>query len=175
MITRVRQVVSAFTARISQADKDFVAAHLNPPEQALFWGMNLPDQRHALNVAYTAGRLAGGNDRIDCRLLTKCALLHDVGKVYGDVSTADKIITVIAHRLAPHWAKRWGRPGRGNKLQNLRHAFYVYFHHPARSAALLQQAGTAAAIADIVAKHHTAPAKDDPPELEILRQADQQH
>lgn len=175
MLTRVRQVFCAFKARISQADRAFVERSLQPPEQALFWGMNLPDQRHALNVAYTARQMADGMTGVDRRLLTKCALLHDVGKVYGDVSTADKILTVIAHRLAPRWAKQWGRAGRGSILQNLRHAFYVYFHHPARSAALLQQAGTDPSVAAIVAKHHAAPAQDDPPELAILRQADHQH
>lgn len=175
MLRRVKQFFAACTASISPVDRLFVARYLEQAEQALFWGMNLPDQRHALNVAGTARQLAAGSPAVDLLLLTKCALLHDVGKVSGDVSTADKILTVVAHSLAPQWARQWGRAGRGGRLQNLRHAFYVYFHHPDRSAALLRQAGVSEAIATIVARHHAAPAEQDPPELIILRQADNRH
>jgi len=175
MLTRVKQVIAALTAEITPADELFVSQHLNIREQALFWGMNLPDQRHVLNVAYTALQLAEKQEGIDKELLVKCALLHDVGKIKGDVSTADKIMTVIGHKVAPRWAKQWGRLGRGNKLSNLRHAFYIYFHHGERSATMLQKIGASPQMVDIVAKHHKAPADQDPLELVVLRQADDLH
>ncbi|MEG6586378.1 HD domain-containing protein [Dendrosporobacter sp. 1207_IL3150] len=174
MLTRIRQVLSAFTAYINSKDKAFVGKYLTKAEQDLFWGMNLPDQRHSLNVAYTAIKLAEGS-AIDRILLIKCALLHDVGKVKGDVSTLDKIITVAAHMIAPEWAKNWGREGRGSKIDNLRHAFYIYFSHPAKSARFLLEAHSGQQVVSIVLQHHKTPAEQDPPELTILRDADNLH
>lgn len=175
MLNRVKQVFAALTAQITAEDRKFIAENLNPAEQKLFWGMNLPDQRHALNVAYTAIKLAQERADVNTRLLIKCALLHDVGKVKGDVSTIDKIFTVIAHKFAGSKAKAWGRPGKGNKLDNLRHAVYIYFYHPERSAAMLEALGECPLIVKIAGEHHKAPAADDPPELNILRQADNMH
>lgn len=174
MVNRVKQVVSALTAEITVADRKFVDENLSKCEQNLFWKMNLPDQRHALNVAYSALHMAR-NKTVNLTVLTKCALLHDVGKVKGDVSTLDKIITVMAHKLAPRWAKRWGKQGKGSKLANVRHAFYTYFNHPEISANLLKLIGTNPLIVDIVSKHHKAPAESDPPELVILKAADDLH
>ena len=131
MWNRIRQVISALTAVIEPQDRRFIEAHLEKEEQKLFWQMNLPDQRHVLNVAYTALQLSKAHLHIKHELLVKCALLHDVGKIKGDVSTLDKIITVLAHNLFPAWAKRWGRCGRGGgrrgRRQNLdRHGYCAF-------------------------------------------------
>ena len=172
MLKRVKQVVAAVTAEITPEDRLFVDRYLHTKEQTLIWGMNLPDQRHVLNVAYTALRLAENQENIDRELLITCALLHDVGKIKGDVSTMDKIMTVIGHKVSPRWAQQWGRLGRGGKVKNVRHAFYIYFHHAQRSANMLQEIGVRSQVVDIVAKHHKAPADHDPLELILLRKAD---
>lgn len=171
MFSRVKQVIAAVTAKITPDDQAFVAKYLADNEQELFWHMNVPDQRHALNVAYSALALSDIG-KVDKCLLVRCSLLHDVGKRAGDVSTFDKIITVLAHNIVPLWASKWGRLGRGSKLQNLRHAFYIYFHHAERSAAMLVSQGTTGSLIDIVQNHHQPPGKDDPAELILLRQAD---
>lgn len=138
----------------------------------MFWNMSVPDQRHALNVSYNALSLAKGRPLIDGSILVKAALLHDVGKIRGDISTIDKIITVLASRLAPQWAEKWGIFGRGNKLDNVKHAFYIYYHHAERSCEMVTAINTNAKIAAIIAWHHTSPVDGDPPELNLLRQAD---
>ncbi|SMC47686.1 HDIG domain-containing protein [Sporomusa malonica] len=160
------------TARITGQDRKFVARYLDAEQAMLFWQMNLPDQRHALNVAYTALELTAGDCTIDQKLLMKCALLHDVGKVKGDVSTVDKIITVILDKFAPCWARQWGRVGRGGKVANLRHAIYIYYNHAARGAAMLREIGVPELMAEIVSRHHAAPTSGEPAELQILRTAD---
>lgn len=163
------------TARVTAADHDFIRENLRAEERSLFYGMNLPDQRHALNVTYSALALAKARSGVNTELLVKSALLHDVGKMRGDVSTLDKILTVIAHKLAPVWAKGWGRHGRGTKLANLRHAVHIYFHHPERSAELLASIDAAQDVIGIVRRHHEAQQDDEPVELTILRQADDMH
>ncbi|MDT8900196.1 HD domain-containing protein [Anaeroselena agilis] len=175
MWRRVKQVLAALTARVTAADREFVAAWLAPAERELFYAMNLPDQYHALQVAYTARRLAAGRGGVDYGLLTRCALLHDVGKVKGDVSTFDKTFAVLAHRLAPGRAEGWGRAGRGGRIANLRHALHVYFRHPERSAALLAGIGANERLVGIISSHHQPPAPGEPPELTILREADDMH
>lgn len=172
MNKRVKQVFSAITARIEASDQNFIANYLSTDEANFFYQMNLPDQRHALNVAYTALELADEQKQVDQELLIKCALLHDVGKVKGDVSTADKIITVVLDTFTPQWAKSWGREGRGRKIANLRHAVYIYYNHAARGSAMLAAAGMPLHITEIIARHHEAPAVGEPPELTLLRAAD---
>lgn len=172
MLNRVKQVWSALTAQVTPADRAFVAAHLNDREQTLFWAMAVPDQRHALNVAYTALSLAAARPGADKALLVKCALLHDVGKRRGDVSTLDKILTVVVYTLWPRGATKFAAPGRGGRVQNIRHAFYIYRHHAARSAALVRQAGTASPVAEIISRHHAPPIPEEPLELTLLREAD---
>lgn len=175
MWRRVKQVFAALTAKVTAADRDFVAAWLTPAERALFSAMNLPDQYHALQVAHTARRLAAGRCDVDTGLLTRCALLHDVGKVKGDVSTFDKTFAVLAHYLAPRRAEGWGRPGRGGRIANLRHALHVYFHHPERSVILLAGIGADELLIAIIRRHHCPPSTGEPPELTILREADDLH
>jgi putative nucleotidyltransferase with HDIG domain len=176
MLNRIKQVYAALTAAITPEDRKFISAYLNADEQNLFWGMNVPDQRHVLNVAYTALHLAEGRQPIvNITLLIQCALLHDVGKIKGDVSTFDKIITVIGHKFLCKKTKKWARQGRGSKLSNIRHAFHIYFNHGERSAAMLKAIGKSSQVVEIVAKHHKTPADDDPLELILLRQSDNMH
>lgn len=171
MLKRIKQVVSALTAEIYTEDKQFIQKHLEENEQKLFWSMNLPDQRHALNVAYTAIQFAKKIPNLNKEKLIKMSLLHDVGKVRGDVSTLDKIITVVAYNFAPNWSEKWGKHGKGNKIDNLRHAFYIYFYHPKISKEKLKAVGLTD-LAELVSRHHEAPTDDDPLELVILREAD---
>jgi len=176
MLNRFLQVWSALTACINEEDKLFVEQYLSVQEQMLFWGMSLPDQRHALNVAHTAQRLANEQSGVDKLLLTRCALLHDVGRRNGDVSTGEKIAAVLLDALVPRWSKSWGREGsQCGFIDHLRHALYVYYHHPERGVELLQPLGVETILLLIIAIHHNPSADADPPELHLLQQADQMH
>lgn len=173
MWTRVKQFWTAVTAQVSPQDRAFVAAQLSPREQALFWRMGLPEQRHALNVAHSALRMADGAF-VRREVLLRCCLLHDVGKRRGDLPVWLKVLTVLLDGIAPRCARRWARADAHGFLSRPRRALYVYYHHAARGAADLREIGLAE-IAQIVARHHEAPVEGDPPELEILRQADALH
>lgn len=174
MLKRLNQVYSALRATISEADRLFVLDHLEDAEASLFWAMNRPDQRHALNVAYTVLDLLKEQScpKIDQSLLLKAALLHDVGRARGDMSTFDKSFAVALHTICPACAQKWAKRGRGNRLQNLRHALYIYYHHAEISAKRLRQLGSDEKLIQWVAAHHRSKQKNDPPELVLLRQAD---
>ena len=54
MIKRIRQFWRAIKAKLTVEDKVFIDKYLNDEEQKLFFAMRVYDQRHVLNVAYTA-------------------------------------------------------------------------------------------------------------------------
>jgi putative nucleotidyltransferase with HDIG domain len=172
---RAKQVWAALTARITADDQLYVAEYLNSREQGLFWQMDLPEQYHALRVAQTAMELAEAYPAVDRELLRKAALLHDIGKMRGDISTADKIVTVLVHRFTPRMGRIIARPGKGNKIANLRHAFYIYGHHARRGAKSAANAGVEPAVVELIRRHHQKSAHTDSVELKLLRKADNRH
>ena len=54
MIKRLKQFYRAITAKITDADKVWLAEKLSPAAQELFYAMHEADQYHAINVAKTA-------------------------------------------------------------------------------------------------------------------------
>lgn len=172
MRKRIKQFFRALRARITPADRVFIGEHLTAAEQALFYGMSLQDQFHCRRVADDILRLAAGRSDADPRFLVRCALLHDVGRRWRDVSTWDKVAAVVLHYLAPGRVGAWAREGRGGRVDNLRHALHVARFHPQRGAKLLREAGAEADLPAVVEAHHQPPRPEDPPALRLLRQAD---
>jgi putative nucleotidyltransferase with HDIG domain len=172
---RTKQVWAALIAHLTPVDEIYIAEHLNSREQQLFWQMALVDQFHALRVAKTAVALAERHPEVRRDLLRKAALLHDVGKMRGDISTLDKIITVLVYAVSPRVGRSIARPGKGGRIANLRHAFYIYGHHARRGAKLAANAGLEAPVVDWIRRHHQELTPADPWELRLLQAADKEH
>ncbi len=161
---RVKQFYRAISAKLTVDDDKYISTHLSPQEQKLFFAMSIVDQYHSLNVAYTLERFAIEDKQgIDREFLIRCALLHDIGRVKGDMSTLGKIFTVLVTVLLPKFA---------DKLElNGNHMIYIYRHHAEIGAKKLQDIGLYKE-AKIIARHHSPPNDDDPRELKLLRIAD---
>ena len=161
---RVQQFYRAISAKLSGDDHKYISKHLSAKEQKLFFAMDVVDQCHALRVAYTLERIAiEGKQGIDHEFLIRCALLHDIGRVKGDMSTFGKVFVVLLSYFLPKMA---------DKLElNGNHMLYIYRHHAEIGAKKLQDIGLYKE-AKIVAKHHAPPSDDDPRELKLLRIAD---
>lgn len=172
MRKRIKQFAQAWRACITPTDRTFFGEYLTGHEQKLFDGMSVQDQFHCRRVADDILRLAAGRADVDCRFLVRCALLHDVGRRWGDVSTWDKTIAVLLNYFMPGQARAWAREGQGSRLDNLRHALHVCFYHPQRGVALLREIGTDDELLRIVGSHHQAAEPEDPVSLQLLRQAD---
>ena len=92
ILKRVRQFFKAFNANLTLDDSKYVAAHLSKIEQKLFFAMDIVDQCHCINTAYTIERFAIDDKQdIDRNFLIRCALLHDIGRVKGDMKITNKI------------------------------------------------------------------------------------
>lgn len=179
MIKRLKQFYRAITAKVTDTDKIWLAEKLSPVAQELFYAMHEADQYHALNVAKTALKLLQEYDITAADkeslkpILIRCALLHDVGRVRGDLDIWGKVFTVLMVHSFPQIARKlqlssakyiWQRPG---------HALFVYYQHPAIGAAKLRKIGLDDE-AFIIAKHHDAENKlADSVVLKILRAADE--
>lgn len=179
MIQRVRQFVRAVTARVTQADRDYVArvlpASAYPGAQELFYRMHPADQVHALNVARTAEQLATGcRVAVDMDLLLRAALLHDVGREKGDLDIWGKVFCVLMYHYLPSLARHWQCAAVRYPWQRIGHALYVYEHHPVLGAGRLRRIGMDAE-ADIIERHHERPLPEQPVELRLLGEADERN
>ena len=164
IIKRVKQFYRAVTAKLTADDNIYISDHLSTKEQKLFFAMDVVDQYHALHVAYTLERIAiEGKQGIDHNFLIRCALLHDIGRVKGDMSVFDKVFAVLITYFLPNLADRLELNGS--------HLLYVYRHHAEIGAKKLQDIELYRE-AKIIAKHHSPPSADDPAELKLLRIAD---
>ncbi len=162
---RIKQFFRALTARITPDDGKYLAVHLDAEEQKLFFAMSTADQYHCLRTAYTIERLVIQDKKgIDREFLIRCALLHDVGRVKGDIGIFGKIFTVLVTYLMPKFADKLEL--QGNKQ------IYIYRHHAEIGGRKLQQIGLFRE-AKIIAKHHAPPTPNDPYELKLLRLADE--
>ncbi|MBQ9376453.1 MAG: HD domain-containing protein [Schwartzia sp.] len=170
---RIRQFAVALGARLTEADRDFVRRWLTPEQRTLFFAMSVPDQYHALHVAYTARTLAAEwPGPVDEDLLTRAALLHDVGRRRGDLGTLGKSFAVLFAHFCSDRARAYGDAPEGSGL--IEDKMRVYFHHAELGAAMLAGLGCGEEAA-VVAAHHRAPSPEDPPELRLLRMADEKN
>ena len=164
-LKRVRQFFRALSANLTVEDARYISEHLKAAEQKLFFAMDVTDQCHSIRTAYLIERYAIEDKQgIDREFLIRCALLHDVGRVKGDMGILGKVAAVLATEVFPsvgRWLER-----RGSRLM------YVYKHHAELSAKKLQGVGLFKE-AKIVARHHSPPSTNDPKELKLLRLADE--
>lgn len=177
MVKRVKQFLHAITAKLDRADEAFLSNYLTTTEQELFRQMTLPDRRHSLNVAYQVQQLIKPTMDSKRRLLTRAALLHDVGRAENSLSTAMKVMAVLFSAIFPSFSRHLAESKeikcKKSGLANFRQVLFVYYHHGEIGACRLKALGVEREIIELVARHHRLPADDDSLELVILRQADQ--
>ena len=176
MIQRIKQFVRAVKARLNDDDLNFINAYLNAKEQNLFFAMQIYDQRHVLNVAYTAKKLMQRNhSNVNERLLLRACLLHDVGRTANDIFLLDKIFAVLLDKYLPSVAHKLAKYNKDNTnhcfFSKRRHALFIYYNHADIGALKLKEIGLND-IAKIIKYHHSPQRQDDCQELIILRKAD---
>ena len=171
MKQRVLQFFHALTAHLCESDHVFVRRYLRDGECALFYAMDVIDQRHALHTAYTALELAHKKNGLDEIFLVRIALLHDVGRVKGDLGLWGKVAVVLLNRFLPRFSRRHATVSRDGIFGFWRHALYVYYHHAEIGIEKFRRF-VFSSDASVGRLHHASPTAGDSMELQLLRQAD---
>ena len=158
---RVRQFFKAFRRPDAVALRAAAAEHLSARQLALFEGLPLYDQQHALEVLERLQQ--HGHFEAE---LAQAALLHDVGKAFVRTRLWHRVAYVLARWAAPQALER-----RGSGLLT------AYARHAEIGAELAQEAGTAPAAVALIREHHRQ-VKDAPPTpfeamLAALQRADE--
>lgn len=179
MMQRIHQFIRAMMAQIRPEDRIFIDKSIPAAAQPLFYAMHPADQYHALHVARTAKMLwddlsESQRAKINCSFLLRCALLHDVGRVRGDMDIWGKVFCVLMAKFAPSYARQAVKRKGSPKTSVIGHALYVYFHHAEIGAAKLCAVGLTAEAA-IIARHHQPAAATDSMVLKLLREADERN
>ncbi len=173
VLNRVLQFWHALFSKVGPGEISFVKTHLNPEEQSLFFSMDRPTQTHCVRVARTCLKLLPEYPQVNRRLLMKAALLHDVGKPANLIKTMDKVFIVVMTTLAPRLYDRMLR----QKLfyEHFFQAAAAHANHPQAGAAIARRVNLSPDVVCLIENHHRPQQAGDPPELQILRQADALH
>jgi len=166
---RVWYRVWQFWQALTAAPGAEVPVGLAPGLQALYAGMPRADRAHGVR---TLARLSP-EERQHPDLVV-AALLHDVGKSGAGVHLWDRVLAVLAGRLAPGWLERVSRREGGLWCGLCRIG-----RHAEEGARRLAAAGASPLTVCLVRCHHGVPAGLDLPEaerglLEALRRADEE-
>ncbi|MCD5406066.1 MAG: HD domain-containing protein [Desulfotomaculum sp.] len=170
--TRIKQFFSAINSTINSKDQHFILLYLNLKEQKLFFDMDVPTQKHCLNVAYTCWELLQNHPKINKEVLLKAALLHDCGKKAGEVTTLHRVAIVLSQAFMPNFAKKMIQQGQTKSAGTLSNAFYIQSIHSNRGAKIAKKAQVPASIITLIEQHHDHLNKNAPMELILLQQAD---
>ncbi|HEY8392679.1 MAG TPA: HDIG domain-containing metalloprotein [Capillibacterium sp.] len=163
-----RRVIDLFRRKLSKADREFAESYLDEPGLFLFNQMSYADQKHAVTVAryLLSGKVE--TEGADLQLLIKGALLHDAGKVKGEISWWNRLLVGLIRRFFPRLREKWGKRGEGG----LAHALYVDLHHPDRGAYMAQSLGIDPAVVALIKHHHDVLNEQAALELVLLQTAD---
>lgn len=156
---RVRQFTHGLRPFLSPAEIEAVRPYLSPSERSLFLAAEGRDRRHSFDL-FAELQAVGASE---AELVA--ALLHDVGK--GRLLTWHRVVFVLLNAVAPRLGRRLeAEHGRG-----WRRALWRLRHHAALGAALLEVAGSAPRVIELV-RGHTAPPPEDDPQLARLIEFD---
>lgn len=183
-MSRVAQFARALAGvkGLDGEEEKWMQQRLAPYEEALFRQMSPIDQKHAIGVARRIGDIArrrGIWDGEEIRVLVRAALLHDIGKIAGDIGLFDRVAIVLVKRLAPSLARTLVERGKydlesgsskGSWRTGLCRAFYAQAVHAERGAALAELVGVEEAVVRLIRHHHDSHEGDRL--LEVLAEAD---
>jgi hypothetical protein len=141
--SKARQLGRHLVARVSDRERDELAAWLRPPELELFDAMHVADRRHGLDVAAFLRR-GGVRDRD----VLAAAVLHDCAK--GDTGPLPRIAWSLGEAYGPWvWSIARRAPGWNVALTRLE-------THAEGSARLVESAGLPPFAVDLV-RHQAEP------------------
>lgn len=144
ILYRVRQFIQSIWTISSPRDLQVVQSHLPTALQQLFERMSPADQAHSIRVCQSL--LKQGHDDPD---LLVAALLHDVGKSIVRPTVWERVLFVLANRIAPRQVLKWGEA----EVKGWKRAFVIAHKHPEWGAELVAEHGGSPAAVDLIRNH----------------------
>lgn len=177
MMKRSRQFFRALFCKFDSKDRAFIDQYLDLAEKSLFNNMDVPVQKHCVNVARTVQDICSGQD-VNTGRIIKAALIHDIGKTRGSFKLTHRVLYVICCRLSPGLAKNIGRLKNGQQLKSgwfnrMQYAFYVHLNHERLGAELARKANLSQDIIFFIQNHHNLSMAAQSKELAVLYKADE--
>lgn len=154
---------------LSDNDHALVTNYLDEAGRFLFYQMDPADQRHTVKVARHLLHEVAYRHGVDTERLIQAALLHDAGKVKGEIHWFGRIIVGIIRRIAPGMRSHWAARERNRRI---RYACYVDLVHPGRGAYMATSLGVDPMVVELIRRHHDPKEMGQMPELEYLQAAD---
>ncbi|HHV63947.1 MAG TPA: hypothetical protein GXX46_02560 [Peptococcaceae bacterium] len=170
MFYRMKQLYHTLFAKVEPSEYAWLEKKLAPAEFALFTKQPLPEQRHALDVAFEINNKKKeiiqtyGQNIYENLILA--ALLHDCGKSLIRLHLWQRVFIVIAGCLPQSWR---------NKIIEQRNLFgktlLIYKRHPAWGKRLAARIGVNKEVQSLIQNHHSP----TNPVEQILYQTDNRH
>lgn len=175
MLKYVRRFLRSFFPKLSVGDVEFLRSHLSKQEQILFYRMPRADQRHCIDTAYTVEHNGHQVSKSNLKMLIKVALLHDIGKVVAPPSRMRRVWCVVLEYILPFMGTFLAKRGKKQTSGKLARAMYIKKEHGALGAELLKDLNWGDVPLQLIEHHHDTPLEKDPPELTLLRRADEEN
>lgn len=168
----LKRLLGMFKEGLSDEERILLDNYLDDSGKFLFSQMGRVERYHALAVAKTVLEEAGYQRGIDLKTLVKAALLHDVGKVEGDLNFCSRLAAGLIRRIKPGWREKYAQAKRDERWPAIRYGFYVDLIHPVRGSYMAQSLGIEPCVVELIRRHHDPPVLDQIPELTWLQAAD---
>ena len=140
MIYRVKQVIDAMTAKITEEDRAFYKTYLTLKETVLFERLKVYDQKHSIRVAYLLKDKTDGNEE-----MIRLGLLHDIGKQVYPLNPFKKSIMVLLDKMSKGAVKKY------DQIKMV----HSYYEHPMIGYELLkQEGGYEESFLQLIKSHH---------------------
>jgi len=170
LLKSVRQFFQSILLHINDNDLKFCEQYLTINEYALFLKFSGFEKVHAVRTARKMQKIIHRDSGVDERMMVRAALLHDIGRISGNISLFDKVwLKLVKYLMRPVYnrlAEKGRHPESGHRK------FYIHKYHGEAAGDFLKRAGTDAAIIDVIARHAQKPKNTDSKELKLLRVAD---
>ncbi len=167
---RLKQVQDALSGKLSETDWSTINSSLSEKELMLFKKLAIADQFHSMQVAKSALDLKNKLKLdIDSKLITRAALLHDIGKLGIRLSLIDRVLPVIMTRISVKLSRMLGQ---NYSAKLVFRGFFTYWHHQDRGVEIAVESGLDPQIVELIRKHQEPISEQDNQLLWLIKKAD---
>lgn len=133
MFHRIKQFYWDISSHLNKLDEEFLILYLNPKELESFNKLKAAEKYHCIRVAKTALDFIETNNykHIDIKWFVRIGLLHDIGKIGGNLTVVDRSLLVLLNKFTK---------GKIKRFTNIKKVD-IYYNHPQKGVEILKAIG----------------------------------